>query len=607
MMTARSTAQTATRSVAITLIAVLLATLAPWQARADESPLILEVGHVDAFNVTVDGGRLRLNLKEDVTGHHVPRDPSSVELHVKSAALKDIPAGIPGAPKAYWLPMVQDQGLLWPGWDTLGVLGSGFDESVDLVFRKVEGPGTIGLFGQGTFGGIAPLLEDGRLELVDGAVRRQSFPAHTHAHWTFSKPGVYSITVQAVGTKAGQRLTSEEQTYRFTVGDDHRGKTYAPETEPTDEPTSDPSATPTQAPSSAPSATPTAQPTPEPSPAPTAEPSQAPTAAPTPEPAPRPQPDPATSSPTMPEAPKSALEECTMKTTVRAATDAEVKAAKSGASTTTTSGKAGGSATVPANTHVHPNWVFSALGNYSLTIRQTTTKQSGERLSSTATLRFRVGSEGGGATGGHFDFGSQIRDGKLVAMVKDDRSAPAKWVSPASQTFVLGAAAKATAPAGIEFVAPQGAPVWMIASSQVSGVPWLGANTMHESLLAGSTGNVTFSLVSATGPGKVGVFTSGNFGKVVDKVWFTSSPGAAKAQPAKIVSEKEAQLGQVFVKDGKHFVKEGKWELPSGESCTPRRGMPRTGVDDSGSTGAWALASAFVLTSGALAARRARR
>ena len=806
-MTAQRNASIKASSAVIGVITALLMTLMPWQARADEQPLIVDSGHVDVFNVTAEDGALQLDLTEDVTGSHVHHAPEGVELHVKSAALQPIPDGVPGAPKAYWLPMTQDQNLLWPGWDTLGIQGSGFADQVDLVFEEVSGPGTVHLFGSGSFGGITPLLEGETLDLASGAVRRQAYPAHTHAHWVFTAPGVYQLKVKAVGVTSGKTVESAAHTYTFTVGDEFRGKGHHDATpEPTPAPS--PSVKPTASPTVQPSVTPTPAPSVKPTPAPSVKPTPVPSATPTMKPSEKPAPDtnpksrlildhghvdafnvvakagklslglkedvtgshvhrdpaavelhvksaawsehipaswpggpkgyalpmtqdpnlvwpgwdtletrgggvepkttlrfrdvqgpgavylygqssfgaptallggdqfqlvsgatltsdtpahahanwvfaqpgvyrftvtaegtaagkPVASAPqtytftvgdryrgkadamspgdagreatpapgkgsshaadsTDQHAPRSAnspapsatpgapeLGECTKHTTVRPATAAEIAAAKS-AKPASAGGNSGGQATVPANTHVHPNWVFSAPGNYTLTIKMSTTTKAGKSLSTTAKLNFAVGGSAQGATDGHFDFGPTITQGKLVAKVKDDRKSPAQWVDPASQRFIVGNKAKATAPAGIEFVANQGQQVWMIASAQVAGVPWLGVNTMHPSLLQGSTGEVRFSLLDATGPGKVGVFTSGSFGKVVDQRWFTKqSSSAPKAQPGPAIAATQAEAGDggVFMHNGKAMINEVTWTYANGQPCKPSAGMPRSGAD----------------------------
>ena len=554
--------------------------------------LVIESGHVDAFNVTAKGDALKLDLKEDVTGSHKTHAAEDVELHVKSAALKDLPKGVPGGPKAYWLPMTQDQDLLWPGWDTLGVKGTGFDESIKLKFDKVEGPGAIHLFGQGSWGGIEPLLAGGGTQLKAGAIRDQKFAAHTHAHWVFTKPGVYTLTLHAEGRKGGKKVSSNKATYTFTVGDEFKGKADAKAEKPAPAPAPKPedSTTPKKPSDTEPTA---AAPAPKDSTKPAAPANPAPADKPKPRtstpkakapekpaaPAPKakakakaaapakeakaPAKHAAPAAPAMPEAP--AKEEpkapvCTATEVVRDATQDEVKAA-----TSTSKAKAGGSYTIPANTHVHPNWVFSKPGTYKLTIRQSVKGKDGKSYSDTSTLTFNVGSSSG-ATSGHFDFGSRFENGKLISSIKDDRKSPAQWVDPSSISFGLGNAAKAKAPAGIEFIAPAGSDVWMIGSTQAPSVPWVGANSMHPSIIQNTTGEITQTLVSASGPGNVGVFTSGNFGQIVGQKWYSSTAGSGSSVSA-AKDRKSAKIGQIF-KDGKGYkIVDLKGKTEDGADC----------------------------------------
>ena len=318
----------------------------------------------------------------------------------------------------------------------------------------------------------------------------------------------------------------------------------------------------------------------------------------------------------------------------REATQQEIEAAKSGAqpkgnaSATTGSATKGGtsalgasgllpmsqvngSVTVPANSHVHPNWVFSKPGTYTVQIRQTATLKSGGTTSARATLRFNVGPGATGATNGHFDLGSQLNGKTLKASLKDDRKQPAAWVEPSSITFALGDAARVAAPAGIEFVAPKGSNVWMVPSTQIPGVPWIGANTMHPSL-KDTTGPVTWTLESVSGPGNVAVFTSGNFGQIVGQRWFNSTAGAAMpgkqpgtqpgngsstpgsasgaegSKPTVTVSgiakdQKSAKKGQLFKKGNKIMVVDTVGRTADGKPCAlPQASggsLARTGAD----------------------------
>lgn len=584
---------------ALASLAVILIPLG--SAHAAER-LVIDQGHVDAFNVEADGDALTLNLKEDVTGSHVTRKPEEVELHVKSAALTDVPKGWPGEGKGYHLPLTQNHDLLWPGWDTQEAQGGDFDPSIKLKFDAVEGPGKIHLFSQTSFGGVASVVENDSTELETGSMLDQATFAHTHAHWVFTKPGVYTLTLHAEGSKSGKKVSSNKATYTFTVGDEFKGKADAKVEEPA--PAPEAPAEPEQPSGEAPAPTPEAPAKPEqpsdtaptaaasapkdstkpaapanPAPADESKPDTSAPKAKAPEkpaaPAPKAKPKAAApeaktpakhaapAAPAMPEAP--AKEEpkapvCTATEVVRDATQDEIKAA-----TSTSKAKAGGSYTIPANTHVHPNWVFSKPGTYKLTIRQSVKGKDGKSYSDTSTLTFNVGSSSG-ATSGHFDFGSRFENGKLISSIKDDRKSPAQWVDPSSISFGLGNAAKAKAPAGIEFIAPAGSDVWMIGSTQAPSVPWVGANSMHPSIIQNTTGEITQTLVSASGPGNVGVFTSGNFGQIVGQKWYSSTAGSGSSVSA-AKDRKSAKIGQIF-KDGKGYkIVDLKGKTEDGADC----------------------------------------
>ncbi|OLT52609.1 hypothetical protein BJF88_13375 [Cellulosimicrobium sp. CUA-896] len=136
----------------------------------------------------------------------------------------------------------------------------------------------------------------------------------------------------------------------------------------------------------------------------------------------------------------------------------------------------------------------------------------------------------GGVTDGHFDFGSRVEDGELVATVKDDRKQPASWVDPASLTFRLDETAQDEVPAGsaFAFLGEAGSTIWSIGQVQESGVPWLGWNTQHPTLVEAAAGPVTYRLDAVDGPGRLGVYGTGNFGGVGTK-FFGTMPGFGKS------------------------------------------------------------------------------
>ena len=179
----------------------------------------LEYGHIDAFAVSAAGGMAVLQLLEDVTGSRVLREAETVLLRVKEQAYASIPAGVPGGSAGYVLPLAQNPGLIWPGWDTNRTAMSGYSD-VSINILGVSGPGQVYLYtSAGSFGGWRPLLTHGGYGLP-GTIHESS-PAHTHAQWVFSQAGVYVLAVNAVATNpgTGASLTTATHRYVFQVGD----------------------------------------------------------------------------------------------------------------------------------------------------------------------------------------------------------------------------------------------------------------------------------------------------------------------------------------------------------------------------------------------------
>ena len=199
------------KKVFISLAVFLLAVLGVTPANAQVERL--DRGHIDAFNVTADGGELTLDLKEDATGTHVRRAPEDVELVVGKDAYTERTAEVPEIGKAgYLLPQTQRAELIWPGWDTQGARDVG---AIDLEFVEVTGPGEVHLFQTGSFGSLDAVLEGGATRVESGAVIAQQEPAHVHANWLFTEPGTYQMRVVAKGGGS----SSNEATYTWVVGD----------------------------------------------------------------------------------------------------------------------------------------------------------------------------------------------------------------------------------------------------------------------------------------------------------------------------------------------------------------------------------------------------
>ncbi|MDO4607450.1 MAG: TIGR03773 family transporter-associated surface protein, partial [Bowdeniella nasicola] len=155
------------------------------------------------------------------------------------------------------------------------------------------------------------------------------------------------------------------------------------------------------------------------------------------------------------------------------------------------------------------------------------------------------------AVEGHFDLGAQLVGGQLQSSLKDDRRQPASWVNPSSVVFHLSDAAKTTAPADFGFVAAPGSTVWAIGSVQRPGIPWLGQNTQHPSIVNGTTGPVTWRLVSVKGPGKMAVFNAGSFGSGVGQRVFDNVGGPTSYQ---IPANTHSHPNWVFTQPGAYHV-----------------------------------------------------
>lgn len=204
-------------------LALPVSGLAAAGAVAQDGPLVLDHGHIDAFNLDPDeNGNPVLNLKEDVTGMHVRHTPEDVVLHVKEEALSELPA-VAAIPEAlhnqtvYHLPLTQDHNLVWPGWDSQGLQGSQWT-NVDINIQSVSGPGDVHLWSNGSFGNLIHLLNDSQTQLP-GTIH-QSFFAHVHAHWAFTEPGEYTLVVNAQAHNAEESSpVTESHAYTFTVGD----------------------------------------------------------------------------------------------------------------------------------------------------------------------------------------------------------------------------------------------------------------------------------------------------------------------------------------------------------------------------------------------------
>ena len=452
----------------------------------------LDHGHADIFDLTSDAsGALTLRIKEDATGSGVMREPEQTLLAVNKSTLTQIPAAVrqaTGAPSAaYLLGQSGDNQatVLWPGWDTLGVTAGGYDAARFHISYTGPADGRIYAFTSSFTEGTRAVTNDGSFDLApEGDDIDQPYAAHKHVNWLFTRAGRYTLTVQASawtpGATGAASAQSAAHTYTIDVADEASCLAEAGAAPSTDQ----------------------AQPAPGVGPGSVSS---------TNNQAAQDQGEGGTTG--TPSGPSTGATGTTGTTSTTGTTTGANPAPSSGARTT--SGTTGGERCVATRVTREATEAESA------------TLASSQAPANTArtTLTVSVGDgASGNATDGHFDLGPAIENGTLVARVKDDRSQPAQWVDPSSLTFALGDAARITAPADLGFVATPGSSVWLIPSTQIAGVPWLGLNSQREEIVTGTTGPVQFSLDAVEGPGRVAVFNAGALGSGVGEHVF-DGPG----------------------------------------------------------------------------------
>ncbi len=597
-------------------------------------PVNLEGGDLSIFDaVATANGEVDLQLKDGATG--TSHNPAQTTLKIPASTWQNISDDYPGSPGGYFVSQgVQANSPLQPasaapkgrlGWDTSQLAQAGFSAAhFEVSYSGPEGA-SVSLFGLDENGQLASsLLVDGNYELnpLGSEIAPQQLAA-AYPNWVFSAAGVYQLQVRVLAQRSdGTVIASPVRSYRVEVGDVAAQATPTPAPTEQNPDTQKPGAQPTAAPSAVPSAAPSAVPQPvatpsaQPSTAPSAQPgvSAAPSASATPVASPKPSAGKPATSPS----PRSAIGgEVKAKPSAanpagkqllassrsaksaqapraaaqgRSASQARAAVGQSRSAVTTRAGaQSFVSQARPAQSFVAQARSVSQ-GAAAQTSAQKAKAQSAaavkenpasSAVSATATLTFVVGPDANGnANEGHFDLGPRIVDGKLKLQVKDDRSQPASWVDPATLTFSLGDKATLKAPDALNFVATPGQDVWMISSSQSAGVPWLGMNSQAEEIVSKTSGEVTFTLVSVEGPGKVSVFTSGGLGGGVGE-HLLQEEGSSYTLPA------NTHAHQNWV-----FTAPGTYKLTISAQVTPKQGEQISGEDGGSGDGAAASSGA---------------
>lgn len=597
-------------------------------------PVNLEGGDLSIFDaVATANGEVDLQLKDGATG--TSHNPAQTTLKIPASTWQNISDDYPGSPGGYFVSQgVQANSPLQPasaapkgrlGWDTSQLAQAGFSAAhFEVSYSGPEGA-SVSLFGLDENGQLASsLLVDGNYELnpLGSEIAPQQLAA-AYPNWVFSAAGVYQLQVRVLAQRSdGTVIASPVRSYRVEVGDVAAQATPTPAPTEQNPDTQKPGAQPTAAPSAVPSAAPSA--VPQPVVTPSAQPSTAPSAQPGVSAAPSApanpvaSPKPSASTPATSPSPRSAIGgEVKAKPSAahpagkqllassRSAKSAQApRAAAQGRSASQARAAVGqnrsavttraGAQSFVSQARPAQSFVAQARSASQGAAAQTSAQKAkaqsaaavkenpaSSAVSATATLTFVVGpGANGNANDGHFDLGPRIVDGKLKLQVKDDRSQPASWVDPATLTFSLGDKATLKAPDALNFVATPGQDVWMISSSQSAGVPWLGMNSQAEEIVSKTSGEVTFTLVSVEGPGKVSVFTSGGLGGGVGE-HLLQEEGSSYTLPA------NTHAHQNWV-----FTAPGTYKLTISAQVTPKQGEQISGEDGGSGDGAAASSGA---------------
>ena len=603
-------------------------------------PVNLEGGDLSIFDaVATANGEVDLQLKDGATG--TSHNPAQTTLKIPASTWQNISDDYPGSPGGYFVSQgVQANSPLQPasaapkgrlGWDTSQLAQAGFSAAhFEVSYSGPEGA-SVSLFGLDDNGQLASsLLVDGNYELnpLGSEIAPQQLAA-AYPNWVFSAAGVYQLQVRVLAQRSdGTVIASPVRGYRVEVGDvaaqatPTPAPTLTPAPAPQNPDVQNPGVQPTAAPSAAPTAAPSA--VPQPVASPSAQPSTAPSAqpgvsaAPSAPASPVASPKPSAGKPATSPSPRSAIGgEVKAKPSTanpagkqllassRSAKSAQApRAAAQGRSASQVRAAVGQSRSAVTTRAAAQSFVSQARPAQSFVAQARSVSQgaaaqtsaqkakaqsaaavkenpASSAVSATATLTFVVGPDANGnANEGHFDLGPRIVDGKLKLQVKDDRSQPASWVDPATLTFSLGDKATLKAPDALNFVATPGQDVWMISSSQSAGVPWLGMNSQAEEIVSKTSGEVTFTLVSVEGPGKVSVFTSGGLGGGVGE-HLLQEEGSSYTLPA------NTHAHQNWV-----FTAPGTYKLTISAQVTPKQGEQISGEDGGSGDGAAASSGA---------------
>lgn len=189
---------------------------------------VLDSGHVDiAANLTDQ--KLSLDLKDEtglITKKSTLRSLDDVVLvagdatrHKRTPKLADPALDFLGQEGAtfYGLPQTQQDGVIWPGYNTQDVDYSALDGGVKLNLEPKSMPdgAHFGVYTNNALGGFDVQADSSKGDTVIDI----DFATHAHANWVFTAPGNYSFKAYYSATLVdGTEIQSPAQQLSFAIG-----------------------------------------------------------------------------------------------------------------------------------------------------------------------------------------------------------------------------------------------------------------------------------------------------------------------------------------------------------------------------------------------------
>jgi len=202
-----------------------LAALAASFLTAHGEVRFLAQGHTDlALDFDDAAGAWNFHVGSDSLGAEFA--PDEVILKVKPAAQTTVPSdpkfgflGTVGSP-VWILPQAQNEELLYLGYGGDGIPAGVFvSDQVKVALKSVTGPGNFFSYRVDGFGNPQVLFNsaDGFSSADTASV---TGGADAHLNWAFTKPGYYTVVLEASGTlkAAGKATSSGPVSFTFSVG-----------------------------------------------------------------------------------------------------------------------------------------------------------------------------------------------------------------------------------------------------------------------------------------------------------------------------------------------------------------------------------------------------